>query len=192
MSNFNETPGGPVPPIGAAPSPFGAPAPPPPPTYATPGYATPGFPVGGVPASKPPRPAVRVGALLLSAGGALMIVGSFLNWYTIYGMKVTGFSKSEDGSYNDGPVFLVIGLVLLAFGIAQLAARKVLAVGILAIIVALLGIWAVLVDIGDVRDFVDLANDSAIVSAGAGLWIILAGALVGLAGAIATVAKRRR
>ena len=198
MSDFNDPPAAPAPPMGSAPSPFGAAAPPPPPSfaapgYATPGYATPGYPAfTGVPAGKAPRPAVTVGAGMLVAGGALAILGSFLSWFTILGTTYTGFSTDDSGGSKDGPVFLVLGLILLAFGIAQLAARKVLAVGILAIVVAALAVLAALADIGDVSDAMKLADGLGVdASTGPGLWIILVGAVVAMAGAIATVAKRR-
>ena len=191
MSDFNEIPGVPPPPAGAAPSPFAAPAPPPPPSYSMPPYGVSGYPVMAS-GSKPLRPAVTVGAALLVGGAALMILGSFLTWFTILGVSSSGFSSGDDDGSKDGPIFLVLGLLLLGFGIAQLAARKVLAIGILAIIVAVSGLFAVLFDLSDVSDSVDLADSIGIdASSGPGLWIILIGSMIALAGAIATVAKRR-
>lgn len=191
MSDFNEIPGVPPPPAGAAPSPFAAPAPPPPPSYSMPPYGVSGYPVMAS-GSKPPRPAVTVGAALLVGGAALMILGSFLTWFTILGTSYNGFSGGDDGGSKDGPIFLVLGLLLLGFGIAQLAARKVLAIGIVAIIVAVSGLFAVLFDLSDVSDSVDIADSIGIdASSGPGLWIILIGSMIALAGAIATVAKRR-
>lgn len=197
MSDFNETPSVPAPPTGSTPSPFGAPSAPPPPAsygapaYGAPAYGAPGFPVGGVPAQKLPRPAVTVGAGMLVLGGVLLIVGSFITWFSILGESYTGFSSGDSGS-KDGPVFLFFGVVVLAFGIVQLMARKVLAIGILAIVMSALALLAALADIGDVRDAVDLADSIGIdASSGPGLWVILIGALIALAGSIATVAKRR-
>jgi len=129
---------------------------------------------------------------MLMGGGALVILGSFLTWFTILGTSYTGFSTDDSGASKDGPVFLFLGLVVLAFGIVQLAARKVLAVGILAIIVSAFALLAALADIGDVSDAVDLAGALGVdASSGPGLWIILIGSLIAMAGAIATVAKRR-
>ena len=187
MSDFNENSGVPTPPMGAAQSPFAAPAPPALPTYSTPGYPA----VGGMPTAKPPRPAVTVGAGLLVLGAVLIIAGSFLTWFTILGESYTGFSDG-DGGTKDGPVFVFLAVVLLAFGIAQLAARKVLAVGILAILFAVFALLAALADIGDVRDAMDLAESFDVdASSGPGLWVILIGSLIAMAGAIGTVAKRR-
>ena len=129
---------------------------------------------------------------MLIAGAALMIAGSFLTWFTILGESYTGFSSSGDEGSKDGPVFVFLAVLLLAFGIAQLAARKVLAVGIIAIVVAALGLLAALADIGDVSEAMDLAESFDVeASSGPGLWIILIGALIAMGGAIATVAKRR-
>lgn len=197
MSDFNEIPSVPAPPTGSTPPPFGAPSAPPPPAsygapaYAAPAYGAPGFPVGGVPAQKLPRPAVTVGAGMLVVGGVLLIAGSLLTWFSILGESYTGFSSGDSGS-KDGPVFVFFGVVVLAFGIVQLMARKVLAIGILAIVMSALALLAALADIGDVRDSVDLADSIGIdASSGPGLWVILIGALIAMAGSIATVAKRR-
>ncbi|MEZ5271083.1 MAG: hypothetical protein R2694_02075 [Ilumatobacteraceae bacterium] len=177
------------PPPSAGASPFGAPggAAPPPPVYAAPPGYTPMAAVG----QKPPRPAVTVGAGLLAAGGALMIVGSFLNWFTIEGESFTGFSSDGD-NMKDGPVFVFLGVLALAFGITQLMARKVLAVAILSVVFAVFGILAALADITDVSDAKDLADAFGIdMSFGPGLWIILVGAFVAVGGGVATIAKRR-
>ena len=192
MSDFNEIPGVPAPPAGAAPPPFAAPsAPPPPAPYGASAYSTPGFAMGAVPAVKAPRPAVTTGAGMLVLGGALLIAGSFLTWFTVLGESYTGFSSGDEGS-KDGPVFVFLAVVVLACGLAQLMARKVLALGIVAIVVSALALLAALADIGDVSDVIDLAETLDIeASSGPGLWVILIGALIAMAGAIATVAKRR-
>jgi len=128
---------------------------------------------------------------MLVVGGVLLIAGSFLTWFTVLGESYTGFSDGESGT-KDGPVFVFFGVVVLAFGIVQLVARKVLAVGILAIVISAFALLAALADISDVSDVVDLGDSIGIdASSGPGLWIILVGALIALAGAIATVAKRR-
>lgn len=217
MSDFNQQPGVPTPPPPAAPAPFAAPgapgapqapfaapgAPQPPAGYPPhgapqPGYAPQqGYPVPGYAAYpgvavKPPRPAVQVGSLLLIVGGVLMIAGSFLEWFSIQGESYTGFS-GEGSDTKDGPVFVFFGVLALGFGIAQLMARKVLAVAILSIVFGALALFAALADIGDVSDAMDLAKLIGIeASQGPGLWVILVGSLVALAGGIATTAKRRK
>ena len=128
---------------------------------------------------------------MLALGGVLLIAGSFMGWFAFDGENFTGFSSGDGGS-KDGPIFVFLGVVVLAFGIVQLVARKVLVVGILAIVFSALALLAALADIGDVRNAVKLADSFGVeASSGPGLWIILIGALIAMAGSIATVAKRR-
>ena len=194
MSTFDQDPSRPPPPPQA---PFGAPAAPPPssaypPAYNPGGQAPPGYaPFAGAPV-KPPRPAVTVGSLFLVVGGVLLIVGSVLNWFTIEGTKYNGFA-GDGGDTKDGPVFVFFAVLLIGFGIAQLAAKRVLAVAILAVVFASFSILAALADVGNVGDAIDLANGFGIsASRGPGLWVVLLGSLVALGGGIATLSKRRR
>jgi len=140
---------------------------------------------------KGPRPAVTVGAALLVAGGALMIVGSLLSWFTLDGDSINGFSKDSDGT-NDGPVFAVLGGLAIIFGFVQLASKKVLALGIIAIVTSAIGLLAGFADLGDVNDVVDIGEAFGVdVNVGPGLYVVILGSVVAIAGAIATVAKRR-
>lgn len=141
---------------------------------------------------KPPRPAVQVGSMLLIAGGVLMILGSFLEWFNIEGESFNGFSGDDANEVKDGPVFVFFGVLALGFGIAQLMAKRVLAVAIVAVVFTSFALLGVLADLGDVSDLQELADIyDADFSQGPGLWIILLGAGGALAGGIATLAKRR-
>lgn len=207
MSDFDQPlPPSPTPPppppggFGAPPAPFGAPgAPTPPPAagwYGPPGAA--GYPLPAAPTAGQ-RPKVVVGSVLLIAGGVLLIVGSFLNWAKVslggigFDMSFNGFGSGDET--KDGPVFVFFALVLAGFGITMLAARKVLAVSILAVVFASL---AVLVAIADLKDVSDLAAELGVfgstvdVQIGPGLWVVLIGAVMSLAGGIATLAVRRK
>lgn len=174
---------------------FSAPLPPPPPPT-----APVGAPVGAPQHSpfgvtqKPPRPAVTIGAALLAIGGALMILGSLLNWFEIAGEQFNGFSEggeNADGT-KDGPFFAVFGGLLVVFGLVQLATRKVLALGIAGIVVSALGGLAALADLSDVNDAIDIGRLFGLdVSVGPGLYVVLVGAALSIAGSIAIVAKRR-
>jgi hypothetical protein len=149
------------------------------------------YPVAGA-TQKPPRPAVQVGSMLLIAGGVLLILGSFLEWFNIEGESFNGFSGDGENEVKDGPVFVFFGLLALGFGIAQLMAKRVLAVAILAVVFASFALLGALADLGDVSDLQDLADTfGAEFSQGPGLWVILLGACAALAGGIATLAKRR-
>jgi hypothetical protein len=141
--------------------------------------------------TQPPRPAAPVGAYLAIAGAILLIVGSFLTWFSVGDMDVTGFTD-DFGDTKDGPVFVTFGVLFLAFGITTLLAKRVLAVAIIGVVLAVLAIMAGLADYGDVTDAEDLFGDSATFSAGPGLPVIIVGGLLALAGSIVVLAKRRR
>lgn len=143
---------------------------------------------------KPPRPVVTIGAALMIAGGALMIVGSFLNWFEIDGERFNGFSSgtdSDDGM-KDGPAFVVLGGLAVVFGFVQLASKKLLALGIIGIIVSAFGLMAAFADLSDVNDVVDFGEAFGFdAAAGPGLYVVVLGSVLAIAGSIATVAKRR-
>lgn len=153
--------------------------------------------MGMLTAAKPARPAVTTGAALMILGGALMIVGSLLNWFEIEGESFSGFS-SVDGETKDGPVFSVLGGIAIAFGFIQLLSKKVLALGIIGVVISAFGLLAAVADVGDVNDAVDQlkrineANGfSFTASTGPGLYVVIGGAALAIAGSIASIAKRR-
>jgi hypothetical protein len=143
---------------------------------------------------KPPRPAVPVAGYLCLAAGALLIVGSVVNWYTIFGEKFNGFSKALDEAgktvSNDGPAFVFFAVLAIGAGITFLAAKRVLALAIVVLVFEVFAMIAAFADIGDMSDLKDVGGSA--VSTGAGLYIVLVGSLVGIAGNIAAIAKRRR
>lgn len=202
MSDFGQHPNVPPPPTGG---PFSPPPPPvvhtPPPGYGPPGYAPVG--PGGYPlvaadsTATRPRPQVAVGSLLLIVGGVLLIIGAFLPWATFelsiidVEETINGFS-SGSGSTRDGPIFLFFGLLALGFGIAQLAARRILAVAILSVVFGVFALAAALGEIGSLKEDLDSLEEFGTASLGPGPWVMLIGAAVALAGGITTLAKRRR
>jgi hypothetical protein len=121
------------------------------------------------------------------SGAVLMIIGSFLTWFTIGGADVTGFSELG-GEDRDGPVFVGFAVILAAFGITTLAARRLLPIAILAVVLASFAVIFAFADYGDVNDLEDLG----FVESGPGLPVVIIGSLIALAGGIVAVAKRRR
>ncbi|MSX54892.1 MAG: hypothetical protein F2772_05115, partial [Actinobacteria bacterium] len=170
--------------------------PPPPPTFAAPppppaqfGVPPQGYsPYTVAPPQKPPRPAVPVGSWLLIIGGAVSIAACFLTWYTIMGQDVNGFDDTFDPqkmqvTTNTGGVFVFFGVLALGFGIAQLAARRVLAVAILSVVFGAIHMLATLGEFSsssDLKDFADSTVGSF--SWGPGLPVLIAGSLLVLAG----------
>ena len=160
------------------------------------GYPPAGYPPGfGVVPVKPPRPQVKVGSILLIVGAAGLVLGCLLSWVSIEGQSFNGFSSesiSIDGGENGGPALSFFAVVIGGFGIAQLAARRVLAVAILAVVFASFALFGVLAEMGNVSDAIELTElFGAEASWGPGVPVMGLSALVGLAGAIATLAKRR-
>lgn len=170
--------------------PFGGPSKPPPPPspfgYGTPLDAGPGIPQAPV---TRPRPAVTAAAVLLLAGGLLVAIGSFVTWFSVPGVSFTGFSSSSDDTTRDGPVFLTLGLLLIAAGVILLVARRILGVAIAAIVVA---VGAIVAGFADLADILDLKDRFGVVTVGPGLYMCIIGGLVALGGAIAATARRRR
>jgi len=138
------------------------------------------------------RPTVTVGAALLVAGGALLILGSFLDWFSLEGESFTGFS-GEGSETKDGPVFVFLGVLAIGFGVAMLAAKRMLAVAISGVVFSTLAVLAAFVDLGTVSNLGDrLDLSGAEFAHGPGLWVVLLGGLLALAGSITALAKRRR
>lgn len=149
--------------------------------------------------ARPPRPAIPVAGWLMIAGGVLIVIGTIIPWKTFGSQSINGFDRyvswTDDGYLEQTPggIFVFAAVVLAAFGITSLAAKRVLAVVIIAIIVAAgtalfsageLAIYGD--DQGPFGQTVELGNLSA------GIPVMLVGSLVALGGAIAGCAKRRR
>jgi hypothetical protein len=185
-----------------APPPYGQPsAPPPPPGYPQPPapptgpYAGAGYtPYGAAPAAtKPPRPAVTIAAILLIVGSALMVVGSLLPWLKSDGESINGFDDTLFQDDATGPVYVFFAVVLAAFGVTFLAAKRVFAVTIIAVVLAAFALLVTFGDLSDLSDLRDAINDfGGDASFGAGLPVVILGALTALGGSIASLAKRRR
>jgi hypothetical protein len=120
-------------------------------------------------------------------GAVLMVIGSFLTWFSIGGEDITGFTELA-GEERDGPAFVGFAVILVAFGITTLAARRLLPIAILAVVFASFALIFALVDYGDISDF----EEAGIVEAGPGVPIVIVGSLIALAGGIVALAKRRR
>ena len=143
-------------------------------------------------ADRRPRPAVTVGATLVTLGGALMIAGSILHWFDLDHVTYNGFTSGLEGVTNvKGGIFDVLGVVVLGFGITQLLAKKVIALGIIGAVLSALALLVGLKALSDINDLVDLGRlFGADVSTGPGLYVAVAGGILGTIGSIATVVKQ--
>lgn len=133
------------------------------------------------------RPKCRVGAVILLAGAAVITLGALLPWFELAGESFNGFSDLG-GEVKDGPAFVLFAIILAGFGVATLAAGRLLPIAILAVVIASFSALAAIVDLADVMDAVDFVGAST----GPGLPVALVGSLLALAGSIVALATRRR
>jgi hypothetical protein len=134
---------------------------------------------------------VVVAGWLLIIGSLLVLVGVYLPWVSEGGDSISGMDNFLMSDFtimeSPGVVALIGGVIGLGFGIALLAAGRVLVVAILAVVFSAIG---VLLGIGLVAIAADSADTvGADISIGAILQPI--GPIVALAGSIVALAKRR-
>lgn len=143
-------------------------------------------------ATKPPRPDVKLGAILIMVGSLISIVGVFLPWISGGGESQNGTGVFLDSDFtlydNPGAGVIVFAVVSAGLGIALFFAGRVLAVAIIAIVVAVI---ALLVGTAMASIASDTANFGD-ASVGFGAILQPIAPLVTLAGAIIATAKRRR
>jgi len=109
-------------------------------------------------------------AVAVIVGGLLLVVGSFLPWFTYAGESVNGF----DG--GDAWFTLFAGLILAVLGYMTYAGRSYPS-WIGWVVAALAGVLVV-IDYFDIKDTADLFGGSV----GMGVWIMFAGVIVALVG----------
>lgn len=125
-----------------------------------------------------------VAGVVAAIGGALMAVGALLSFASV---EAFGVSQSVGGlDTDDGPVYLGAGLVLAVLGIVILVLRSTVVrrvLGVTGILVAGFMTYAGIVDITSLSDDIppELLGEVS-VSAGIGLYLVLAGAVVALIG----------
>lgn len=168
-------------------APYGQQPPPAPPGQA-PGYA-------GQPAmtsAKPPRPDVKLAAILTMVGSLIAIIAVYLPWVSggEENQNGTGVFLTSDFTIIDNPGIAVVffAVITAGLGIALFFAGRVLAVAIITIVAAVI---ALLIGIG----MVAMASDTSDFSGGSvGFGAILQpiAPLITLAGGIIATAKRRR
>lgn len=137
------------------------------------------------------------------AGGAIAVTGSFLAFSTV---QVDGGTESSGGLKGDGVYTLVAALKMLGWLVAGLLAphvrtRLTLVAGLPALALVGLGVLNLASPERALRSEIEKNGGSGAdldellalldVSAGVGVWLVLAGGLVGL-GAIAAVGLRAR
>lgn len=146
----------------------------------------------GMPGQQPPRPDVKIGALLVIVGSLITIIGVFLPWVTIAGENRNGMSawRGNDFVFYDGSgiVAIAFAIITAGLGLALFFAGRVLAVAIIAIVVASLALLVGLGMIAIAADGADFGGGSI----GFGAILQPIAPMLTLAGSIVATAKRRR
>ncbi len=181
---------------GAFPPPSNAPGVPaqPTPTQAPAAAAPTGAPL---PVDKPPRPQVKGAAILVIAGALVAGIGVYLPWLSADGESFNGTDAFVTGDtladleIIDGPgtAMLFFAATLLGLGIALYFAGRVLAVAIISIVAASIGL---LIAIGMIAIVDDSRNFFGEGSIGIGVIAQPIGAGLALGGSIWATARRRR
>jgi hypothetical protein len=143
---------------------------------------------------------------LAAVGGLLVAVGSFLTWATLT-IDATSFggqkeSQSVQGfDASDGKISLAIGVILIVAGLIAMRSKAAggrRGMGVLAIIGGLAAIALGIFEVMDIKNDLDalvtglgLPDGVASHSTGIGLWIIIAGGVLGLVGGVMTMASAK-
>jgi hypothetical protein len=131
-------------------------------------------------------------------GSVAVVVGCALNWLTLpegwdslgVPRRWNGYTKVL-GDYKDGPVFTVLAVIIAAFGITSLAAKRSLPIVIIGGVVAAFGVLAAAIDLADISN-PEGVPASLEPDVGPGLPVVIVGFVLALAGFIAGIAKRKR
>jgi hypothetical protein len=130
----------------------------------------------------------------MMVGGVLTIIGTLLPWLGTGEGSINGFDPwlalDADDPFefqeDPGAAFVLFAVVLIGFGITTLAARRLLPIMILGIIV---GAFALLFGVAELAHYEDTRGGLGL---GVGLPAVVLGSAVGLAGAIVGCVRRRR
>jgi hypothetical protein len=122
------------------------------------------------------------GAIVVLAGGAVLILGALLPWATA---SVGFISVSKAGTSGDGVITLVIGLGVLAIGWVALGRRPHRAAVILGLVAGGIAGAVAIYDIADVSNAISQTRSSLVhASVGIGLWITALAAVGVIVGSI--------
>lgn len=124
----------------------------------------------------------RTGPVISLVGAALVVLGALMPWATLS----TAFgSVSIPGTEGDGEIVLILGVVIAVLATLELTRQPRLGlrigVGVCAGIALLIG----LIDFSSITDHIRTENlEAGVASVGAGLYAVLLGAGVAIAGAV--------
>jgi Protein of unknown function (DUF2510) len=133
-------------------------------------------------------PANKLPAIVMTAAGALGIVGALLPWASLFGISVAGTS-------GDGKITMFFSLIALGLGIWGLVKHPIK--WWTGIVTAVTGLLVLLISLADLNNVAEVGgavgSDASIVSTGIGLYVtVLAGIVTIAAGVLAIKSKPKR
>ena len=148
-------------------------------------------PPAGLPYTAPPVPTKNsdVGGKITVAGGALILVGTFMPWIIMTNAYETA---SQNGfAAPDGGWMLLFGVLIGAVGFSRMNSQVHWGTQVLPLFVAAFAGWAAIADISSVatRAAPIAASYYASWQMGPGLYVIVLGAAVTIVGALTFPAK---
>jgi hypothetical protein len=132
----------------------------------------------------------RLAGGLVTAGGAIAVIGCFMPWISASAFFVT---VTKDGiSSPDGEIIAVVAAICTLLGVVMLARRVSLIVPIVLVLSAALAMWVVVVDYQDVSGRVASLGSTAGVLAqvGAGIYATGLGVIIWAIGALAGLRRK--
>lgn len=139
-----------------------------------------------------PRPAAIVGALLTLTGAIIVGVGASLTWFSLGETDFDGFSEIDPTTSDAslGVTFVTLAVIVAGLAVTTLAARRILPIAIVAVVLTAFLTVAGVGKYTDLRD--DVRQFEGFGAVGLGLPVIILGAVVALVGSILVLARRRR
>jgi Tryptophan-associated transmembrane protein (Trp_oprn_chp) len=153
-----------------------------------------------------------LGGILALVGGALLVIGSFLDWAEVSGTGTTVTASGTEGM--DGWITLVAGAIALVVGLAMMRGVGKRAVGVLAIVAGLVGGGVGVLDaltakdsvldsaaeelarefggsVEEMRALLDAAIDAGDlgVTVAIGLYLVIAGGALAIVGGVITLRR---
>jgi hypothetical protein len=126
-------------------------------------------------------------AVLLGVGGLIVIIGTFMNFLTV---ESGGVSQDfSAGDVDETGAYLIAGvLALIVAAVLNFSDKGHKAAAIVGIIgIGFFGVFNAIRDLTSIADFEDEFGGLATAKAGIGLYLLLAGSIVALVGAIMAV-----
>jgi len=130
----------------------------------------------------------NIGGGAIVVGGAMIVAGSFLPWIT----ASTGFASVSRGGMDggDGILIAIAGGVAVVAGVASLMSGN-FANPVVAGLAAVIGGFVGFINYQDVQERLSGMGDNVIAEVGIGLWLIMAGAVVTVIGAVIAASAPR-